>query len=115
MRKLIVKHFALDYFITIFGKKFNAPRASRVIFPLFLLTGFTLIFFTPDYPEPSPILWTFYILDLTALFFGFVYFRIWPVKWEELDESQKFQMGTFSKLTESQSKEWTRIYNKLNY
>ena len=29
------------------------------------------------------------LLTASALFFGFVYFRFFPVKWEELDEFQK--------------------------
>ena len=39
MRKLLVKHFVLDYFITVFGKQFRAVRASRVIMPIVILCG----------------------------------------------------------------------------
>ena len=115
MRKLIVKYFALDYFYNIFGWKLNGPRAGSIILPLFILTGLSLIFFTPDYPNPSFITWVLYLLDIIALFFGFVYFHFKPVKWEELDENQKFQYGFSGKeLTPEQYKEWKLIYNKYN-
>ena len=53
-----------------------------------------------------------YLLTATSLFFGFVYFQIKPAKWEELDEFQKFQYGSFKSesLTEEQYKEWVKIY-----
>jgi len=117
MRKLIVKNFALDYFGNLFGWKFNAPRASRIIFPLFVITGILIAFFTPNWPTPTFILSILYLLDVIALFFGFVYFRINPIKWDELDEEQKLQYGLFengSKLTKEQEKEWLKIYKKYN-
>jgi hypothetical protein len=51
-----------------------------------------------------------------VLFFGFVYFRFFPVKWEELDEFQKLQYGSFNnhKLTTDQLAEWTKIFEKYN-
>jgi hypothetical protein len=57
-----------------------------------------------------------YLLTATSLFFGFVYFRFFPVKWEELDEFQKLQYGMFpyANLTEEQRKEWSKIYKKYN-
>lgn len=115
MRKYIVKYFALDYFYNIFGIKLNGPRAGAIILPLFILTGLTSCFLTPDWPNPSFILWFLYLLDVISLFFGFVYFHIKPVKWEELDENQKYQYGFHGEeLTGDQFKEWLKIYTKYN-
>jgi len=115
MRKYIVKYFALDYFYNIFGWKLNGPRAGAIILPLFILTGLASCFLTPDWPDPSFILWILYLLDVIALFLGFVYFQIKPIHWEELDESQKFQYGFSGKeLTKEQRAEWLEIYNKYN-
>ena len=68
----------------------------------------------PDYPTPTLFVWVLYALLATALFFGFIYFRISTVKWEELDEFQKFQYGSVKSdsLTEEQRKEWLLINKK---
>ena len=60
--------------------------------------------------------WVMYLLTASALFFGFVYFRFFPVKWEELDEFQKFQYGSVKNdsLTVEQRKEWIIIFEKYN-
>lgn len=109
MRKFLVKHFVLDYWFTIFGKRFNAVRASRIIFPLMVLTGYVHTF------HESPLSWALVGLTFVSLYFGFVHFRFWPAKWDELDEIQKFQYGVHKQkdLTPAQFKEWTTIYEKL--
>lgn len=109
MRKFLVKHFVLDYSISLFGRKYHAVRASRIIAPLFMITGILVSFFTPDWPTPTLMLWFLYLLDLIALFFGFVYFRIKPAKWEELDKNQKKQAGHFLTLTPEQMEEWNNL------
>lgn len=114
MRKLIVRLFALDYMYNIFGLRLNAPRAGTIIFPLFVITGILLAFFTPDYPTPTNLLWFVYVLDVLAVFFGFVYFRFYPIKWEELDNSQKLQRGSRGNLTDAQEKEWLELYKFYN-
>lgn len=115
MRKFLVKHFVLDYTANIFGWQYNAPRASRIIFPLMVLSGW---FSTtnPDWPTPTPLVWVLYSLLATSLFFGFVYFRFYPAKWEELDNFQKFQYGVFKQeeLSISQFEEWKRIAEELD-
>lgn len=110
-RELIVKNFVLDYSITIFGKTYNAPRASRVIFPVFVITGY-FVATNPNYPTPNVFLWFMYAITAVVLYFGFVYFRFFPVKFDELDNQQKLQYGHFSydKLTWSQRKEWDKLY-----
>lgn len=114
MRKFLVKNFVLDYQGNYFGWRFNAPRASRVIYPLMVITGFFSVT-NPDWPTPTPLVWVLYALLATALFFGFIYFRIYPAKWEELDHHQKFQYGIFkaNELTKEQYEEWLEISNDL--
>lgn len=115
MRKFLVKHFVLDYWFILFGRRFSAPRASRIIYPLMLLTG-SLVAVNPNYPKPDFCLWLLYLTTATALFFGFIYFRIKPAKWDELDESQKFQYGYFHDaiMSEKQYKEWLVLVKKYN-
>ena len=110
MRKFLVRNFVLDYQIKLFGKLYNAPRASRIIFPIFVITGLANCF-NDDYPTPTPFIWFLYFLVALSLFFGFVYFRLCPVKFNELDDFQKLQYGSapFAKLTKEERKEWEKI------
>jgi hypothetical protein len=112
MRKFLVKHFVLDYSINLFGKKYNGPRASRIIFPTMVITGLQVAF-NDNYPTPDTLLWISYFITLVVLFFGFVYFRIKPAKWEELDNKQKIQAGHFLELTPEQFTEWM-LLKKVN-
>jgi hypothetical protein len=114
MRKWLVKNFVLDYMITLFGETYNAPRASRIIFPIFIITGI-LVATNPNWPNPTILIWFMYFVTAISLFFGFIYFRLYPVKWEELDEFQKFQYGFFNgeTLSSEQFIEWIKIKNKF--
>jgi hypothetical protein len=116
MRKFLVRNFVLDYTIKLFGKHYNAPRGSRIIFPLFVITGIANIL-NDDYPTPNGLVWVLYFLVALALFFGFVYFRIYPVKFNELDDFQKLQYGyaPFVKLTPNERKEWLKLVRKYEY
>jgi hypothetical protein len=115
MRKFLVKHFVLDYTSNIFGWQSNAPRASRIIYPLMVLSGW---FSTtnPDWPNPTPLVWVLYSLLAASLFFGFVYFRFYPAKWEELDKFQKCQYGIFKQdeLSLEQFSEWRKIMEEFD-
>lgn len=94
IRKLIVKHFALSYSFKLFGTTLTSLRASRVIMPLFILSGILTVA-NPIWPT---IVWyTFisYTLTAIAVWLGFIYFWIWPVKREELDEEQKKQFDMY--------------------
>jgi hypothetical protein len=113
MRRLIVKHFALNYTFKVFNTNITSLRASRIIAPLFLITGILVSAFTPEWPTPTLLLWIFYFLDIIALFFGFIYFRFRPIKWEELDKDQKYQYGVYVKLTGDQYLEWVQICKDL--
>lgn len=86
MRKFIVKHFAMDYICKVFGYTFNFVRPATFIFPLFVLNGIIAIKY--DYPTWQII---FLIPLVVSLFLGFLYFRFFPVKWQELDMEQLFQ------------------------
>lgn len=112
MRKLLVKHFVLDYMCNLFGWRFNAPRASRIIMPLMIITGWFSVT-NPNWPTPTLFVWILYVLLFLSLFFGFIYFRIYPAKWEELDDLQKYQYGIFNSLTGSQLTEWKIISERL--
>ncbi len=113
MRKFLVRNFVLDYRLKLFGKCYNAPRASRIIFPLFVITGMANAL-NDKFPTPTPLIWVLYALTALALFFGFVYFSIKPVKFSELDDFQKLQYGTvkFEDLTKKEAKEWEKIRNE---
>ena len=113
MRQLIVKHFALNYTFKVFNINITSLRASRIIAPLFLITGILVAFFTPMWPTPTLLLWLFYLLDAIAVFFGFIYFKFKPVKWDELDKDQKYQYGIFIELTGDQYLEWVEIRKEL--
>jgi hypothetical protein len=110
MRKFLVKNFVLDYQIRLFGKCYNAPRASRIIFPLFVITGMANAL-NDNFPTPTTLIWVLYALTALALFFGFVYFSIKPVKFSELDNYQKLLYGfvAFERLTKKEIKEWEEI------
>ena len=113
MRKFLVRNFVLDYRMNLFGKHYSSPRASRIIFPLFVITGIANIF-NDDFPTPNVLVWFLYLLVFMALFFGFVYFRFYPAKWNELDDLQKLQYGyfPFANLTTEQQREWAILILK---
>lgn len=113
IRAFLVKHFVLDYILTIFGHKFNPPRASRIIFPCFIVTGW-FCSTNDNYPTPYLGLWILYFLTAIVLYLGFVHFLIFKVKYSELDKFQKFQYGRHKpeKLTVMEYAEWLEICNE---
>jgi len=116
IRLFIVRQFALNYLIKIFGigPWRTGLRCTRIIFPLVAITGYFWVT-SPDYPNPTALAIVLFILMCISLFIGFIYFRIWPVKWEELDDFQKYQYGYIKeeKLTPEQYIEWLRILDEL--
>ena len=103
-RGFFVKYFALNYI----GKKFTGLRAGTIIFPLFIINGLVTAFFDFNLIVFFPL--------AVALYFGFLYFIGNPIKWSELDKSQKFQYGSweYSNLSYEEQIEWNQIYNQLN-
>lgn len=119
MRKLIVKYFALDYKCEFFGKTVTFVRAANVIAPVFFLNGILAIA-NESGPRTTLELIALGLLAI-VLFLGFIYFRIKPVKFNELDESQKYQYGQAVKsgqltkdikLSPSELAEWNEIDEK---
>ena len=91
MRKFIVQRFALDYYTKFAGLTGKFPRASTIIMPLFAFTGMnhTLL----EYANKDAVTIALALPTLVALFFGFIYFRIKPVTYSELDWEQKLTMS----------------------
>lgn len=129
LRKLIIRHFWGLYRIKLPIPSFSplgfrmrwtaALRASRIIFPTYLLAGFLILL------EGYGGFGTWIALLSTPVFFflGFAwkysYFQLWPVKWEELDREQRWDLGKMSmqivnfpfKMTAEQLDEWYLINN----
>lgn len=96
MRKFIIRQFALNYTFKLFNRYWTALRASRIIFPLFVISGLLI-----TYVGWNAITIFFSILTLISLFFGFIYFDFFPIKEEEydiLDEDQKKQYDYYKNL-----------------
>lgn len=85
MRKFLVKFFALDYVVRIFGRSVNFTRSANILFPL-LLTTMTLYAFNFTY------WWVSFSLFFLASFFGFFYFRIKPLDFEDIDYMDEVQV-----------------------
>lgn len=101
-RELIVHLFALSYLVKIGKTKFTFLRAANMIAPSFMLVGIAIIK-NPNYPEPDLFTIISLILCFTMVFFGFVYFRIYPVERYELDIEQKFFYDEYKKIFEGKN------------
>lgn len=107
MRKLIIKFFALSY-------KFKLGdiaqlRASTVIFPLILLT---MISINQDWM----IKYLFGALFVVSLFFGFIYFNIYPLKDEDIRYLDNVQLWYYNQkknkpVKEAYSPNWILFIN----
>lgn len=95
-REIIVHLFALSYLVKIGNLKFTFVRAANMITPCFMLCGIALIK-NPNYPVMDMFTIISLILCFIMLFFGFVYFKFYPVKREELDTEQKFFYDEYQK------------------
>lgn len=78
MRKLIVKLFALNYIVVLFGKSISFPRAANMIVPALCLATVFDSYIT-------------LLLLIITVSIPFVYFHLYSVKYNELDKSQKLQ------------------------
>lgn len=111
IRKLILNLFALSYRAKIFGTLIPQLRASVIIFPLFLLM--MISFFIN-----SMILKFISIpLLIVAIFYGFVYFRIFPIQEEDLkylDKSQLNQYNMYDNLEEYNNEDDSILYLLIN-
>lgn len=117
MRKLLTKLFVGDYKFKALGYFHSIPRAAFVIVPLIVFTALPTIK-TDKYPWDTTYGKIGTGLVCTALFYAFIrYNYIKSAKWEDLDDNQKWQLGTGLKqgwngsLTDSQWEYW-EVLNK---
>ncbi|MFW6225716.1 MAG: hypothetical protein ACOC3V_01995 [bacterium] len=112
LRKFIVRNFVLYKNFKLFGKTYNMLRASRIMFPSFLAGSIlSIIFFHLILVK---LLILVYLSTLVWVGFdlkGVGYFKLYPVKWEELDDEQKYQWGMINQLdlSSEQFQEWVKI------
>lgn len=102
MKKIIIKHFAFDYYTKAFGYAVNFKRPATIIFPLMVLNGIFVAKYGFGYHQIIPM-----IPLIIALYFGFLHFYFFPLKWEELDKEQLFQ---FHRLISEEEKNMPSIY-----
>lgn len=92
MRKLIIKFFALNYIVRIFGTTYNWTRGANIIFPLFILAGMCLL------SELYVLLCIMVCLIAIAVFFGFAYFQLFPLTENDrkyFDDVQRWQFNRY--------------------
>ena len=109
MRKFLTKYFVLT--------KANDIRLGLTNISLLTIFGLLLA-----YTGYSTLTTIFAVPALFMLFVTFVYFRIWPSAWEELNDEQKWNYGWAIKngksskirtLTPEQEKEWQILDKKF--
>ncbi|MDO4230231.1 MAG: hypothetical protein Q4C98_10480 [Capnocytophaga sp.] len=92
MRKHIIRFFSLDYVVFMFGRQISWTRSANVIFPLIILSGmFSMI--SSDEKVFEILKFILYGMLILSVFFGFIYFRIKPLKqadYDYFDEVQRF-------------------------
>lgn len=92
MRKLVIKFFALDYIVRVFGSTYNWTRSANIIFPLFILAGMCLL------SELYVLLCIMVCLIAIAVFFGFIYFQLFPLTENDrkyFDDVQRWQFNRY--------------------
>jgi hypothetical protein len=115
IRKIIVRSCVLSYRVGKGGS--NVPRISMIVTALFF------IFVAVNISCNTLGTMNWYDWIFTSLFvllcwlgfdwLGFSYFELWPVRFEELDDYQKYVFSRikFHELTEDQAKEIVKIIN----
>lgn len=103
LRKFIVKNFAFGYTIRIGELNISSLRCTRIMLPTFIITTLVIKEITPTtYDFYDYFLMLLSLIEIWIGFscFGFDYFSLFPVKWNELDDEQKIQYGNinFEKL-----------------
>ena len=92
MRKLVIKFFALDYIVRVFGSTYNWTRGANIIFPLFILAGMCLL------SELYVLFCIMVCLITIAVFFGFAYFQLFPLTENDrkyFDDVQRWQFNRY--------------------
>lgn len=115
---MITKLFVGYYYFQGLGYYHNIPRGATIIMPLMILTG-GISAYLNIYPYENTITTILLVLTFIAIYFGFIHFWIFPAKWENMDESQKWQQGKgiregvlTNTLTAAQWAEWNMINKK---
>jgi hypothetical protein len=86
MRKYLIKYFALDYIVRVFGTTQRWVRAANIIFPALMAAAIAGM-------VDSWLMWVFLAIFAVAVYFGFFHFLIYPITekdYEYLDEGQKW-------------------------
>lgn len=86
MRKIIIKYFALDYIVRVFGTTQKWVRAANIIFPALMASAIAGM-------VGSWLMWVFLAIFAITVYFGFFHFLLFPLTekdYEDLDEGQKW-------------------------
>jgi len=109
LRQFIVKFFALYWSIKVSKTKYlSFLRCGPIIWSSIAILGFVLVYAESNLPVILASAWMAF-----CLFVGFIYFDFFPVKWEELDKSQKIQYAKLKPglLTGAQMEEFLKLTN----
>lgn len=116
IRNFIIKNFVLYKNFNLFGKTFNMLRASRIMFPSFLFGAIlSTVFFHLLWVKIIILMYLLLLVWVGFDLMGIGYFKLFPVKWEELDINQKYQWGIINSnnLTTEQFHEWLDIVKEI--
>lgn len=126
MRKWLIKNFIGERWTKIpFTNKWTTSYKGG--FPLFaslsLIGGLILLGIPQFIILPLSLTWLAFTLYFTFPLKGFGYFEMFPVKWHELDNMQKWYFGSFVnsgnsikkdlELTPEQFEEWMELNKKF--
>lgn len=117
LRKLLVRHFALQNFAIIKGKKINGSLRVAVVNSTIGALGIVVgvIGSSNNIPFLTGLGLSACVPILFFYFFTKYYFNRYPVQWNELDKVQKYKFGEFYRaLTENQEREWRTILFEVN-
>lgn len=88
MRNFLIKNFVLDYIYKVWGVTFRYTRGAVIIWPTFVITGLNIAL-DLDWPEIDLFDVLSLVWLLITVFFGFAYFRMKPVKFDELKDLEQ--------------------------
>ena len=112
MRKFIINNFAGIYVGHIFGKRFTALKATRIIYPYILVWGICKTFQQLQWGITFFVWWDIlftipllFMIWFSFSWFGLSYFELYPLKYEEMDETNSTEQQRESALEEKEFKE----------
>lgn len=113
MRKQVIKFFALDYKVFMFGRVVSWTRSANVIFPLVVLCGVLTI---SDSALAYGLLPIALIALLLAVFFGFIYFDLKPLTesdYDYFDDVQRAMWDNHNKNIQKPIEKYNSIWALL--